>query len=411
MSIESPSFPINDSFVDFFDWAPSGVRVTPRAALQVAAVWRAVTTLARDVAKLPLKLYRRKSGGGRDVIDDHPVAKLLRKRPNPEINPADLKSCLVFNAVLHGNGYLYVQRTKAGVPIALWPLDSRATQIERSADGMLVYRVVLPRAIVNGMQRQTVVTSDDIIHVRSVSEDGLRGIPLYRVARNDIATLLSIQRFTLTFFKNYARPGMAVILKRTLNDQALRLLRESFERAYSGDNAHRVAVLNTDADIKTFSINAREAELSDLFLQCIRNIAAFACVPSHLVGDPARTSYNSLEQENLSYLSQSLGYWLKAIEEEMNAKLLSEYEDDLFIEFERSALVQMDITTRYHAYQVGLQSGFLTRNEVRNRENMPDLPGGDRPFVPLNLAEGPAVENDADTDPASTDDVPPGQPG
>ncbi|MCS7159936.1 MAG: phage portal protein [Gemmatales bacterium] len=372
----------------------AGIRVTYRNALQVAPVWRIVVGLARDVARLPVKVYRKSDNGSRIQVDDHPVSYLLRRRPNPEMTPLDLKSALVFNAVLHGNGFIYIRRLPNGQPVELWPVESPLVSIERDSEGQLVYRVTLRSSAMSGVTPgRLVVAAQDMVHVKSVTSDGLQGIPFYRVAKNDIAMMLAIQRFSLVFFRNYARPGMAVILKRALNEQAMRQLRESFERSYTGENAHRVAVLQGDADIKTFSINAREAELSDLVIQTMRNIASFGCVPTHLVGDPARTSYSSLEQESLNYLHQSLDYWLCAIEQEFNSKLLSDSERDLFIEFERSAAVRMDLEGRFRAYQVGIQSGFLTRNEVRNRENLPPIPGGDRPFVPLNLAEGQPVDS------------------
>jgi HK97 family phage portal protein len=239
------------------------------------------------------------------------------------------------------------------------------------------------------------VAADDMIHVRIVTADGLAGVPLWKVAREDIAAWIAIRRFVGALFRNYARPSMALVYRRQLNDQARRAIREAFERMYTAENAHRVAVLDGDVDIKTFQINSREAEMTATLLASLRNIAAFGNVPSSKVGDPSRTSYASLEAEMTSYLSESLDPILVAIEQEMMVKLLSESEQEsMYIEFERGALVRTDLESRYRAYTQGIQAGFLTRNEVRAKESLNPLPDGDRAFVPLNVTLTPPVDSE-----------------
>jgi HK97 family phage portal protein len=392
--------------LDFFDarTAP-GIRVTPKAALTVPPFYRVVSMLARDVAKVPLKLYRVADDGSRQLVRNHPVAQLLRLKPNPEMTAYALKNSLVWNAVLHGNGYVYVRRNRAGTPIELWPIEAPNVVLQRDDDGTLYYRVTLPRS--SGLDPYTSpphpmtdganvmdVAADDMIHVRIVTADGLAGVPLWKVAREDLATWIAIRRFSGALFRNYARPSMALVYPRQLNDNQRRAIREAFERMYTAENAHRVAVLDGGVDIKTFQINSREAEMTATILATMRNIAAFGNVPSSKVGDPSRTSYASLEAEMTSYLSESLDPILVAIEQEMMVKLLSEDEqENMYIEFERGALVRTDLESRYRAYTQGIQAGFLTRNEVRAKESLNPLPDGDRAFVPLNVTLTPPVDS------------------
>jgi len=46
------------------------------------------------------------------------------------------------------------------------------------------------------------------------------------------------------------------------------------------------------------------------------------------------------------------------------------------------------LQTRYAAHAAGIVGGFLTRNEARQMENLPTLPGLDEPLSPLNLGSG-----------------------
>jgi phage portal protein BeeE len=48
------------------------------------------------------------------------------------------------------------------------------------------------------------------------------------------------------------------------------------------------------------------------------------------------------------------------------------------------SLERGDILSRYQAYRTGRESGFLSANEIRQRENMDPYEGGDEYLQPLN---------------------------
>ena len=60
----------------------SGEHVTHETAMRCAAVFSCVGVLSESVAQLPLKLYREIKGGGKDVVKDHPLHRLLNRQPN-----------------------------------------------------------------------------------------------------------------------------------------------------------------------------------------------------------------------------------------------------------------------------------------------------------------------------------------
>jgi hypothetical protein len=139
-----------------------------------------------------------------------------------------------------------------------------------------------------------------------------------------------------------------------------------------------------------------------------RDVSNITGVPPHKLGDPARTSYNSLEQENQSYLNEALDGWLVAFEDECWDKLLTEGEkrnDTHVVEFLRNALVRADLKTRFGAYHSALQDGWMNRDEVRDRENMNPLPDGqgEEYLVPLNMAPA-GGDGDDDGEPEPTDE-------
>jgi hypothetical protein len=51
-------------------------------------------------------------------------------------------------------------------------------------------------------------------------------------------------------------------------------------------------------------------------------------------------------------------------------------------------LMRGAMAERFASYAVGIQWGWLTRNEARIKENMPPIEGLDVPLTPLNMATG-----------------------
>jgi phage portal protein BeeE len=76
----------------------------------------------------------------------------------------------------------------------------------------------------------------------------------------------------------------------------------------------------------------------------------------------------------------------KRIEQALNSALLPETSrKTLFIEHDLAGLMRGDIEGRYRAYLLGRQWGWLSPNEIRGWENLPEIDGGDEYLSPLNM--------------------------
>ena len=53
-----------------------------------------------------------------------------------------------------------------------------------------------------------------------------------------------------------------------------------------------------------------------------------------------------------------------------------------------------DLKSRYESYQIGINNGFLSPNEVREKEDMNPRDGGDIYLTPMNMT----TNEDQDTD-------------
>lgn len=380
---ENPSFSLTDPEAwDAFGAKKSatGVSVTRTTALSYDAVWRAVNLISGDVAKLPLMLYER-NGEGKDRATTHPAYQLIRHKPNEYMTAFTFKQTLTAHAMLQRGGFAYIFRGGDGRPVELLPLIPDHTYPVRE-NGVLWYVTQ-----VGGTLRK--LRPEDVLHIKGLSYDGLDGYIVLDMGRESIGGAIASRDYGSTFFKNGAKPSVVLEHPGKISKEAVEDLRKSWDRIHAGlENSHKIAILEQGMKLHAFSMNAKDAQLIENRKFSLVEIANLFGVPPHKLGDTARTSYASLEQENQSYLDDALDPWLVRWEEECRDKLLSEQEkknDSHIVEFTRQALVRADINARYSAYAIAIQNRIMSPNEVRARENMNPYDGGDDFLVPLNI--------------------------
>ena len=157
--------PISDPG-DFMLEALSG-GVGAETALEYPAVFRGVSLLAGDVAKLPLVVYERLKGGGKDRATSHPAYKLLRYKPNEFQTANVFRELLQAQAILWGNGYAFIERAKTGAPGALLPLDPSVTRPFRK-NRRLWYETLV------GAGERIVIEGDDVFHIMGLPSSSTR---------------------------------------------------------------------------------------------------------------------------------------------------------------------------------------------------------------------------------------------
>jgi len=118
----------------------------------------------------------------------------------------------------------------------------------------------------------------------------------------------------------------------------------------------------------------------------VEDIARAFNIPPHLLGLPGTTSYASVEQNNLAWVTHGLRPIIQKIEGSLSPLLArSPRGEDAYIKFNLDGLLRADLQTRASAYSTGLQSGFLTINDVRRLEDLTpmDDPTANMVRVPL----------------------------
>jgi len=367
----------------------AGEPVTAETAMRAAAVHSCVTVLEQSVAQLPCLLYER---AGREIrrATEHPLYELLHSMPNSGLSAYEYFERLMRDVLLCGNHYSFINRATSARVLELVPLDVGRVRPEASPGGTIVYHVTQPQGGTATYPR------DRIFHVRAYSPDGVTGISPIAHARETIGQALAAQRHENEFFSNGLRPCGIYKHPGTLSETARRNLRESLEQRHAGPgNGWRALLLEEGVDWTPLTMSHVDAEFLESRKMTVREICGIFRVPPHMIADLERATFSNIEHQSIDFVSHTLGPWLRRIEGAIRRDLLTPQERARYYpEFLVEGLLRGDVLSRYRAYELGLKNAFLSRNEVRARENLNPRDGGDEFLPQIPGLPEPANEGD-----------------
>jgi len=368
--------------------AVSGVNVTPAKALQSAAVFACVRVIAETVASLPLPVYRRLQGRGKERAADFYLYPILHDQPNPEMTSFELRETLMGHLCLWGNAYCEIVRDGAGRVRELWPLRPDKMSVKRE-NGQLVYDYQLPDGQVIRLRQS------QVFHIRALSGDGIIGYSPISTVREAIGLALATEEFGARFFGNGTHPGLVVSHPGKLSDQAHKNLKQDLTEKYSGlGKAHRILLLEEGMSVEKIGIPPEDAQFLETRKFQLNEICRIFRVPPHLVGDLERATFSNIEHQSIEFVIHTIRPWLVRWEQAIRRDLfLPSEKSTYFAEFLVDGLLRGDIKSRYDAYAVGRQNGWLSADDIRELENMNPLPDGQGKvyLVPLNMVPADSV--------------------
>jgi HK97 family phage portal protein len=362
----------------------TGVPVTPFTALQAAAVYACIRMISQDMAMLKPFIRRELTGGGYRRELQHPLTKLFR-RPNRWQTRFEFVSYMLTSLCLRGNAFVVVERDRDANPIELVPIAPDRCTMMLTDDGELWYRIN-SRRLGYGL----VVPPDDMIHLKNISMDGYVGVSPIAIAQDVIGLALATQQHGGILFRQGGQVGGVVSHPGQLSKEAADRIANSWRETHSGvQNAHKVAILEEGMKFDKVAITNEEAQFLETRRFQVLDIARMYGVPPHRLGELDKATLNNIEQQNQQYVDGALKPIAESIEQLFNHHLLFEDERSfLECKFDFDDMTRSDLLTRYQAYQVGTLNGWLSRNEVRAKENMNPIDDGhgDEYRVPLNTA-------------------------
>lgn len=349
----------------------AGVTVNTETALGVPAVWAAVNFIAGTLAGLPLKVYRKK-GDDREPVRGA-LSVLLHDAVNDETSSFEWRKYTFEQALTGGRAFTYIERSPAGTPVALWPLDPSAMTVKIPAGQTArVYKY--------GSRLRTVTyEAADIIDIPFMLRPDRVGHRSPLTSNKDVIGLaIAATQYGSKFFQGGGVPPFAVTgnfqtsgaLKRAADD-----LDEAVKKA--AKEQRQALTLPAGLEIKPIGADPEKAQFVELQRFVVEQVARIYSLPPPFLQDLTHGVKANVEQQDIHFVKHTIKRWAEQFEQELNLKLFGRRASSQYVELNMDGLLRGDFKTRMDGYAQGIQNGILTPNEARRQENRPSLPHGD----------------------------------
>jgi len=297
--------------------------------------------------------------------------------------------------------------------VELWPITPNRVRLKME-DGNLIYIIRVDNK--SGFSTEIDLPREKILHVPGLGFDGFLGYSVIAMARKSIGLGMAMETFGALYFGNGTHPGVIVSHPNQLSAAAHDNLKKSLTEAYSGlGKSHRLLLLEEGMKIEKVGVPPEDSQFLESRQFQIPEIARWFNLPPHKLKDLTRSSFNNIESEQTSFVIDSLLPWLVRLEQNYNMQLLTPSDKSLsgygrlYFKHIVEGLLRGDAAARGTFYREMFNIGAMSINEIREKEDLDPVEGGDIHLVPLNMT---ALEN-AGKKPETPPAIPklPGQPG
>lgn len=362
------------------------------------------TLIARDIAKLPMRMMQRDADGIWSETVNPAYTPVLRK-PNSYQTRIQFWETYMLSKLGHGNTYVLKERDGRGVVVALYVLDPRRVTPLIAADKSVFYELRTDDLNIN--QETVVVPAREIIHDRFNCDHWLVGRPPIVAGALAAAQGLQIQTLGLRLFRNNSQPGGVLTAPGNVSEDDVARIREHWQQRFTGENVGKVAVLGSGLKYEQMSWNAEQSQLIEQLKWTAENVCSTYHVPPYKIGVGATPSYNNVQALNVEYYTQCLQSLIEEAEVCLDEGLGLTAVPDMGVEFDLEPLLRMDTTTQADAVNKLVAGSVMTPNEGRKKFNLKPLSGGDTVYMQQqNYSLEALSKRDAKDDPFKTEATP-----
>jgi HK97 family phage portal protein len=368
----------------------SNVRIDSHTALQINAVFGAVSLISDTISTLPVDAYIRRDGAR---FAFRPRPQWITK-PDVDTTKEAFYGAVIVSMLLDGNAFVRLYSNQSGEIVNMTVLNPMDVEIKRNGIGQVMFRV-------EGEKR--LLSTDEVLFIPDLVRPGhIRGVSRVEALKENFALAKALENYAAKFFGSGTQTSGVIEIDGNLTADQAKVMQEAFDSRHKGwSKAHKTAILSGGAKYKPTNVPNDQAQFLDSRRMAVEDVARAFNIPPHLLGLPGTTSYASVEQNNLAWVTHCLRPIVQKIEGALSP-LMARYPggENAFIKFNLDGLLRADINSRMSAYSTGLQAGFLTINDVRRIEDFTPImdPSADTVRVPLANVNIDAADLSAQTE-------------
>jgi HK97 family phage portal protein len=331
-------------------------------SMAIAAVYACVGKISSSLAAMPMLVMRRGVQGSEPARNSNVQA--LLNQPGEYCTAYEFFESLIAQACMYGCGYAEIIREQ-GQPVQLKLLNYY--QVKPLDDEYSAYELQDGR-ILRDMQMLVICNMERMSPIRLHAQN----IGLAKAAEN----------YGMQYFSNGGQMTGVLSTEQPLKNEQIETIQQSWNN--SGTNAG-TKLLPFGFRYNRIGIPPEEAQFIETRKFQAEEICRIFSVPPALVQLESQTTYNNVEQQNLMFRQHTLLPWVKRIEQELDRKLIVGTDIiDHYIRLDMDSMYRADNNSRAQFYKDMLQSGVMSINEVRAREDLNPVAGGDVHTVQVN---------------------------
>ena len=345
----------------------SGLSVTERRALGLAAWWSGVRYLSESVAFLPTSTYVG-IGSNRRKRSNPSWIRLPMSTPSgrPVLTWSMLRELWMLSLLHRGNAYGWKVRDAITRVVGMNYLHPDRV---KARDGERHYSIDT-----SGRGTWIEATSREVFHIVGPGFDGIAGVSPIQYHADTLGIAVAADDFAGKYFANGAALSSYFKLTKARKKPIEDIKAELADTHRGITNAHEVGVLAMGVDYVAPALNAKDAQILEARQWSVLEIARILRLPPHKLYDLTRATFSNIEQQSIEAVTDGIVPWAERIEDQIDA------DPDLSIpgnkiELEIEGLLRGDSAARAAWYSSGIQHGYFELAEIRAREGLPPLPG------------------------------------
>lgn len=361
----------------------TGITVNRDTALNYIAYWACVRLLTETLASLPFLTNRRLQPRGKERATDHPLYSILHDEPNPEMDSFTFFETLMYHLVaVDGNCYAFIDYEDDLTTIKhLWLMSPDKVTPARNEKKEIVYQYQFSDGV-------RTIPGYRVWHVPGLGYDGLVGYTPLTLAREAIGLGLATEKFGGKLFSNGTNMGGFLEHPGHMTTDAQKRFEKTIlENGRGLDEAHKWIVLEEGMKATKLVMNPEDAQMLQTRKFQRSEMASFFHIPPHMIGDLERATFSNIEEQSLEFVIYTMRPWFVRFERSAKRKLLSASEkQSLYFQILDQALLRGDIESRYRAYAIARNWGWMSANDVLDLEDRNGIgEQGDIYMAPQNM--------------------------
>jgi HK97 family phage portal protein len=385
----------------------TGIRVSIDSVLSIPEVWMAVSKISGHLSQMPVECRKfDEDEQGHEyssrIVSDAGARAIAK--PSEFFTKATLIEKWVVDALLYGNGRLYIERGANGMPKALYPINAEMASTV-VANGERWHTITIDSGSEIGSLKSKnkhsgtmyKIPDRDILYLMGLSRNGWWGENPIDILRDSFGLSIAGQEASGATFRNAGRPGLLLEAPRG----AFRTAKESQEFLDAFNNAHE----GLDKTGKTGMI--REGMKAQVIpndtntsgyvaqRQFQRESTAMIFLLESVFGDNTGSTYKSVTERNAAYVTNCLGRWINKMQDEFSLKLLSSRQDasgNFKYIMDTSCLFRHDKLSMAQYTNNLRQQLAINGNEIRELHGLPPVPELNDDYNPHAKAQAEAQE-------------------